>query len=222
MPSPPAPSCTKDPQPPRLRVQSSGAARTVRHPFIVRTQGILDCSSNLGIPVNLGCLGRLCVGCVRTFGFGFRPSVGFRVRNLSIGELSGSGFVHRRIPGSGFVHSKAKTSSGCPKPEPSFPERMKLEPMLAWPAKARTLDAADSENGTLKGSGAGEAGLRTLGSLDRLRRAACLSLPPLSTHYPYMRAGPPTPRRSLCASVCTKVLMSFQHCLASALSSRSL
>lgn len=130
----------------------------------VRIQGILDYSSDLGIPVNLGRLGRLCIGRVDTFEFGLRPSVVFRVRNSSIGGLSGSVFVHWRILGSGSVHSKAKTRSGCPKPDPSFPEWMKLEPMLAWPAKTRTLDAVDSENGTLEGSGAGEAGMWTLGS----------------------------------------------------------
>lgn len=181
MPSPPVPSCIKDPQAPRLRVQSSGAARTVRHPFIVRTQGIFDCWSDLGIPVNLGRLGRLCVGRIHTFEFGLRPSVGFRVRNLSIGELSGSG----------FVHSKAKTSSGCPKPEPSFPEWMKLEPMLAWPAKARTLDAADSENGTLDVTD-GESGALE-GSRERRGRSGDVDTRQPSTDRAGLRARPYRP-----------------------------
>ena len=123
-----------------------GAACTVRHPFIVRIRGILDCWSDLGIPVNLGRAGRPCFERVHAFGFWFRPSVGFRVWNSSIGELSGSGSVHRRIPGSAFVHSKAKTSSGCPKPEPSFPGWTKSEPMLAGMAITRTFAVSDGNN----------------------------------------------------------------------------
>lgn len=123
-----------------------GAVRTARHPFIARTQGILDCWSDLGIPANHRRLGGSCFGRVHAFAFGFRPSVGFRVRNSSIGGLSGSGFVPRCISGSAFVHSKAKTSSGCPKPEPSFLEWMKSEPMLAWPAITRTFAVSDGKN----------------------------------------------------------------------------